>query len=523
MNRFCLFLAAWFLATPAGFAQPLPMFRVGPVYAPHFPDLEIVLEATPQAGSNNDLVFRPGDLILTEDGVQTKKATGVKAFRQTGQGVAVMLSLDASGSMRGKPLEAVREGLSEFVSQARPYDRVSVQTFADDARLEATWTTPPDQIRRKIESIQTRGQYTRLWDALDAALTELEREELPLRKRLVVISDGHDEGSAKTLAQVIAHAVRLRIPVDSIGITRSDSEYLRNLASLSQSTQGSYRQAPDTDALKQYVSGGIQRLLDSPVAFFTASRIRADGQTHNVGVYWNTTNQTDLETIVVPRRGPAWLPAWLPTWLPMWIEGWHLVVAGLAVLGVLAFLISRRFTKRRRRAGALPPPLPQTPNPAAEHSPNFLPGSPTPAFVEKPVRVSPTPPPPSAARRAKTEFAVPFEAPATGKPVAFLRGLQGPGAGKLIAIDRPEFWIGSSANNTFCADYDPGVSGNHLCIRFEGASLKIYDNRSANNTWVNRQAVGETARLLSPGDQIQFGQSVYSLEVPSSEVLPQET
>ena len=57
-----------------------------------------------------------GDLILTEEGVRTSTAQGLRKFSETGQGVAVLLALDASGSMRGRPLDAVRKGLGQFVA-----------------------------------------------------------------------------------------------------------------------------------------------------------------------------------------------------------------------------------------------------------------------------------------------------------------------------------------------------------------------------------------------------------------------
>jgi Mg-chelatase subunit ChlD len=491
-----------------GVTQAPAVFRTGPVYAARFPTLEIVLEATPPAGtSGGDLVFRPAELMLTEDGVETGPATGLRTFDQTGEGVAVMLALDASGSMRGKPLQAVRDGLGEFVAKARPYDRMSVQTFADDARLEANWSTPPAEVLQHIENIQVRGQYTRLWDALDTALTELESKDLPARRRLVVISDGHDEGSSKTLADVISHAARLRVPVDSIGVTRSNPVYLGNLASLSQSTSGQYRQAPDTDALKQLVGSGIDRLLHSPAATFKAKRMKADGGVHRLGVRWKATNQIDQEPVFIARKNPAWLP--------VWFEWWQGAVAGVVLAAALLFV-----WKKRKPTGALPPPL-AVPSAApvahvspVTHPPITMEPISRPATELEETRLQTETPAIAAAspQRSKTQFAAAFAAPSTENPAAYLRGVRGPGEGKQIRIDRQAFWIGSAPNNHFCADFDPGVSGNHLCIRSEGSTLKIYDNQSTNNTWVNRQAVGDTARLLNPGDSIQFGQTVYVLE-----------
>ena len=49
-------------------------------------------------------------------------------------------------------------------------------------------------------------------------------------------------------------------------------------------------------------------------------------------------------------------------------------------------------------------------------------------------------------------------------------------------------------------------------LSFEGETLRIFDNHSTNNTRVNGSIVGETARILFPGDEIQIGRTVFILE-----------
>src|ERR1700730_3445216 len=118
------------------FGQPSagPRLRVGPLYyAPAFPDFEMVLEPSGTAAS---AIPNPSDLILVEDGVHSGAALSVRKFSDTGQGVAVLLAMDARGSMRGKPLNAVRAGLGQFVSKVRDNDRTAVLSFADDLQWE---------------------------------------------------------------------------------------------------------------------------------------------------------------------------------------------------------------------------------------------------------------------------------------------------------------------------------------------------------------------------------------------------
>jgi len=94
---------------------------------------------------------------------------------------------------------------------------------------------------------------------------------------------------------------------------------------------------------------------------------------------------------------------------------------------------------------------------------------------------------------------------------ALLIGKSGPLADRTFRVNRQEFWIGAAANNDLRID-DDAVSSNHACLRFEGESLKIFDNHSTNNTRVNGNAVGDTARILFPSDEIQIGRTVFVLE-----------
>jgi pSer/pThr/pTyr-binding forkhead associated (FHA) protein len=99
-------------------------------------------------------------------------------------------------------------------------------------------------------------------------------------------------------------------------------------------------------------------------------------------------------------------------------------------------------------------------------------------------------------------------APSTAETMG-LTALAGPLAGQTFELNVTDFWIGSAANNHLCLSADPAVSGNHACVRTEGAFRRIYDNGSLNNTWVNGKPVGTSAVLLHTGDRITIGQSEF--------------
>jgi len=94
---------------------------------------------------------------------------------------------------------------------------------------------------------------------------------VPLSQRLIVISDGHDEGSVHTENEVIAAANAAGIVVDAIGITRSNPVYLQGLQQIAAQTGGQFRQAKDSAELERLVGSGIQRLQQNAGGQFPSS------------------------------------------------------------------------------------------------------------------------------------------------------------------------------------------------------------------------------------------------------------
>lgn len=480
-----------FLLLLAGAGAWADTFRIGSADPGRYPEIDVVLEAV---RSNGTEPLRMGEFTLVETDGPGSPATQWRRFRETGNGVGVLMLIDASGSMSGRPMEAVRQGLAQYVSKAREYDRVAVATVADEFRWEAEWSTPQEDLKARLEGITTRGSKTRLWDGVLASLTALERSELPARRRLVVISDGHDEGSEGTVEAVKAKAVTLRIPIDCIGISRTGREHLRWLEDLAGETGGSFRVAEGTEALREYVGAGIEELLDSPVATFAIRQQREGGEEQAVVVRWETAKLTDRVPVLVPRRPETAPPA---SESRRGRFGWW-AVGGVGLAGLAAVFLAMR--GKQHPTGALPPvpvPMPPPPPPVA----GAAPGLPD---------VSLLAPDPAAARTARrpTQFAMIFPRPSPGRPAAWLHS----SGEERFPIERDEFWIGALENNHLVVAEDETVSRNHACIRTESMTLRLFDNGSTNGTWVNGERVQDAARLLVPGDRIRIGRSTYTLE-----------
>jgi Ca-activated chloride channel homolog len=113
--------------------------------------------------------------------------------------ISVGLIVDLSGSM-GNKLDRVREAVNEFFKIADPQDDYFVITFSDKPKLLANTTQSTETIQSKLAEMKAHGN-TALADAIYAGLTKLKSAQYR-RKALVVISDGGDNASRRSLRSV---------------------------------------------------------------------------------------------------------------------------------------------------------------------------------------------------------------------------------------------------------------------------------------------------------------------------------
>jgi VWFA-related protein len=498
--------------------------RIGPIYAEKFPALEIVVEAPPATA--------PQDMTLVEDGQATVSATNIRPFKETGRGMAIVLALDVSGTMAGQPLADMKRALAAFVAQAGPQDRVAIISFADSIKIDAPFGSSPHQLKAAISKLTTRGQITELYKGLRQSLALFDSANLPERKRLIVISDGLDEGVAYKLEDVIEEAERRRIPVDAIGLTRVDPKHLSNLNRLADKTGGRYERAEDSAQLEGIFRQGIEWLQATPVAAFTARNLQPDGQERRVGVRINASGRTmTAETVLIMAKRETPPPAVSPSptsasssspfeKIPIWV--WP-VTAGLA-LGLIALVVTalRKRWKTKSIAPAIQPPSFSQPasDPASDKPPS--PRKPTEPEMEDEAtenlwsarqmietEVARDQLQKVKAARRKTQVRVEFRPPEIGRPSAVLVAEEGVLAGASAPIETNPFWIGSEEESALFIEGDTYLSGYHACIEYREGTLLLYDNNSTNGTFLNGERLAGAPRPLSIGDRIKVGRSVF--------------
>ena len=91
-----------------------------------------------------------------------------------------------------------------------------------------------------------------------------------------------------------------------------------------------------------------------------------------------------------------------------------------------------------------------------------------------------------------------------------LVGVEGPYTGQTFLLTNPNVVVGREPDRDLALTADPMISRTHARIANENGDFVVYDNGSANGTFVNGQKVA--MQLLAVGDQVQFGASKFRFE-----------
>jgi tight adherence protein B len=234
---------------------------------------------------------------LRENG---RPVTGYTAVN-LGQEKAIVLALDRSQSMRGRPLAQAIGAAQAFTRAAGARDHVGVVTFGSNAIALGRLSDGPSEARSSLAGIGVDSQPgTALYDAIVLAAKRLGVDERPGRA-IVVVTDGRDVSSTHTLQDAVDVARRAHVAVYPIGIG-GPSFAPTVLRQIARETGGSYRQAARASALGSVYTSVAEELDRTwQVAYVTAAR---PGATLHLEA--RVSNVRSVETTVkIDGKGPG--------------------------------------------------------------------------------------------------------------------------------------------------------------------------------------------------------------------------
>lgn len=162
-----------------------------------------------------------GDFLVYEDGKPQK----IAFFQDTDTPITAGLVVDHSGSMRPK-LRQVAAAVYELAHTSDAQDEMFVVNFSDGVSLPLLdgkpFTNDAQVLERAVTAAGAAGQ-TALYDAIVEGLRHLQMGTLN-KKALVIVSDGGDDASTHTYAEVLDMARRSQAVIYAIGLVGQSHE-----------------------------------------------------------------------------------------------------------------------------------------------------------------------------------------------------------------------------------------------------------------------------------------------------------
>ncbi|MDB5999068.1 MAG: von Willebrand factor type domain/FHA domain [Rhizobacter sp.] len=456
----------------------------------------------------------------------------------TAASTALLLCLDRSGSMGPATIAAMQSALRQSLLPARATGalplRLAIVAFGTRSTHLLSPTTDralaADAIAKFTPEREREGK-TRLHDAVAGGLAELRAIDAS-SKRLLVVSDGNDEGSDLAQAVVLQRAnTAPSVVVDAIGFGPQAAAASGSLATLAEATGGRFTvannqrelvaalertvkqaaTAPQVDVLFSYTAASGDGKAAAPVLVFKPRTGAAQELKITTGLAAAAPVAVASAPLAAPVASAASTPSNLTNWQAIlhWFTSLPVLAwAAIAVLValVLAVLIALFVRRRAEPPVVLPEPI----QPVTVIPPRG------------PTQV-PAPPPPEPRGHNPTVVSFRWPRPGQGTVVAILRVASGASKGKRYEIAAAKARIGSDADNEIVLKDDDFVSGHHAVLRAEADALYVVDLGSTNGCDLNGRRFKDSTRSLSPDDRLTVGRTVFEVLAPTPARGPQSS
>ena len=248
--------------------------------------------------------LRPEDFKLYSDGVEQQVSFFQVEKRGEPRPLAIVFTLDISGSMTSEEMERVRSALQLFSSQLSSHPVVyAVMTFGMRVKTVQKFTSDPNKLDETIERIvrdEPNGLSTHTYDAVDDAVRLLvrnaprTRERRLMKRAVLVVTDGFPVGDTVASKTVIERANAADVSVFVVTLP----SYSRMMASSSQtplptpldvsglaeSTGGRSVYPNENDYGPLFMALAEEVTSSYLLAFYPPEAKRHDGQMHTIRV-----------------------------------------------------------------------------------------------------------------------------------------------------------------------------------------------------------------------------------------------
>lgn len=174
-------------------------------------NLVVIPVSVTDAANRFVLGLQKEDFTLVEDGVEQS----IAHFSGEDAPLSVGLVFDESGSMDLK-LRTSRDAAAQFLKTMNTGDEAFLVEFNDMVKLSVPFTTRAQEIETALRNGQPGG-LTAMLDAISFSLREMKKAKNP-RKAIVIVSDGGDNSSHYTSAQIESLVREADVEIYAMGV-----------------------------------------------------------------------------------------------------------------------------------------------------------------------------------------------------------------------------------------------------------------------------------------------------------------
>lgn len=197
-------------SSPPGVARQTPIQGVQASFRADS-NLVVIPVSVTDKGNRFVLGLQKGDFRLFDNGAEQP----IAHFSGEDVPLSIGLAFDTSGSMEYK-LSTSRDAAEVFLKVLNPSDEAFLVEFNEKAELSVGFTGQTQEIRGALQNVQPAG-LTALLDAVKFALGEMKKAK-NARKAIVIVSDGGDNHSTYTAAQIETLVRQADVEVYAMGV-----------------------------------------------------------------------------------------------------------------------------------------------------------------------------------------------------------------------------------------------------------------------------------------------------------------
>jgi VWFA-related protein len=216
---------------------------------------EMIISALDEQGNPIKGISKD-NLKLTIDGKEINEFS-IEPVSSAKNPISIILAIDISGSMHGRPINEAKKAASIFLDQLDKEDFIALITFGSNVKSLSDFTKEKYKIREKIESLLANEQLTWLYQATSDSLDNALRAPTS-RVAVILLTDGKDEGSPKKEEDVLKRLKGMNVPIYTLGFgPAAQIDYLKTLANMS---GGYFLYTPKAEELTRLYSTVLDQL-----------------------------------------------------------------------------------------------------------------------------------------------------------------------------------------------------------------------------------------------------------------------